>query len=262
MNEAAPLLVVDSIGLSFGGLSVLHDVSFDVRHGELLALIGPNGAGKTSTFNCVNGVYRPQQGSIRLDDVELIGIRPSLLATMGVARTFQNLALFTNLDVVDNLMLGRHHLMRTGFVSGAVWLGRARREEREHRRRCGEIVELLDLGPYVGRPVGSLPYGVQKRIEFGRAVAMEPRLLLLDEPVAGMNNDETADMARYVLHVRHELGLAMIMVEHDMHLVMDLADRIVCLSFGEVIARGRPAEVAENPAVVAAYLGTEATSGT
>lgn len=250
------LLDVSGLTLSFGGLQVLDDVSFDVDHGELLALIGPNGAGKTSTFNCVNGVYQPDSGSIRLNGEDLVGIRPVRLASLGVARTFQNLALFSNLDVIDNLMLGRHQLMRTGFAEGALWLGGARREEAVHRARCMELVDLLGLGDALGRPVAMLPYGVQKRIEFGRAVAMAPRLLLLDEPVAGMNSDETAEMARYILHVRHELDLTMVMIEHDMHLVMDLADRIVCLSFGEVIAAGSPDEIAVDPAVIAAYLGS------
>lgn len=255
-----PILRVADVDLSFGGLSVLRDVTFDVPPGGLFAIIGPNGAGKTSLFNCLNGVYRPDSGSIRLEGENLLGKRPSEIASMGVARTFQNLALFPQLDVVDNLMLGRHHLMHTGVFSGMVWLGRARREELDHRATCSDIVDLLDLGGHRGRPVGGLPYGVQKRIELGRALAMEPKVLLLDEPVAGMNADETADMASTVLHVERELGLTMILVEHDMHLVMDLARRIVVLSFGEVIAIGTPAEVAADPNVIEAYLGQEASA--
>ncbi|MDH4169621.1 MAG: ABC transporter ATP-binding protein [Acidimicrobiia bacterium] len=250
------VLEVDGISLSFGGLRVLNEVSFALEPASLLAIIGPNGAGKTSVFNCINGVYRPFEGSIHLDGEEITGARPASIAERGLARTFQNLALFVNLDVVDNLMLGRHHLMKTGYWAGALWVGRAKREEHVHRARCHELIDLLELGDHVGRPVGLLPYGVQKRIEFGRAVAMEPKVLLLDEPVAGMNVEETEVMAGDITSVREELGMAMIMVEHDMQLVMGLAEQIVCLSFGEVIATGDPATVAADPEVIAAYLGT------
>jgi branched-chain amino acid transport system ATP-binding protein len=252
-----PLLRVEGVTLRFGGVAALSGVDFDVREGELFAVIGPNGAGKTSIFNCINAVYRPQEGSIRFDGVELIRARPTRIAKLGIARTFQNLALFTNLDVVDNLMLGRHLRMSTGFLAGAVWLGRARREEIANRQRVEEIVDLLDLGPYRGAPVGLLPYGVRKRIELGRAVAMDPRLLLLDEPVAGMNLEETEDMARAILELRSR-GITLLLVEHDMHLVMDLADRILALEFGRPIAIGTPAEIQADPRVIAAYLGAGA----
>ncbi len=251
----APALAVDDLTLSFGGVKALVGVTFDVVPGELVAVIGPNGAGKTSLFNCISGVYRPDRGDLLFEGTSLIGQRPSTIAASGVARTFQNLALFENLDVVDNLMLGRHTLMRTGLLAGATWFGRARREEIHHRRQCAEIVEFLDLGGYLGRPVGLLPYGVQKRVELGRALAAEPRLLMLDEPVAGMARGEREEMGELLSEVRVQLGLTMLLVEHHMHLVMEVADRIVAMNFGAVIAEGAPQDVANHPDVVEAYLG-------
>ena len=252
----SPVLEVVNLSIRFGGVRALSELSFDVKQGELLALIGPNGAGKTTVFNCLNGIYRPNEGSIRLEGDELTGMRPSRSARLGMARTFQNLALFTQLDVLENMMLGRHHGMKTGLLSAAVWFGRARREEIANVRRCREIADFLDLTRYAGRPVGELPYGVQKRVEVGRALAIEPKLLLLDEPVAGMSPAETDRMAELILDIQSEFGIAMIMVEHDMHLVMDLAERIVALNFGELLATGTPEQVAADESVISSYLGS------
>ena len=251
----AVLLDARDLHLSFAGVVALDGVSLEVRERELFAVIGPNGAGKTSFFNCVGGLYRPQRGSIRLAGEELVGVRPDEIARRGIARTFQNVELFDNLTVIDNLLLGRHQRIGYGPLAAIVHWGRARREETRHRRAVEEIVDFLEIERYRKMPVGLLPYGIKKRVELGRALAMEPDLLLLDEPVAGMNLEETEDMARFILDIQEELGIAIILVEHDMGLVMDIADRVAVLDFGRLIAEGPPNEIQRHPDVLRAYLG-------
>ena len=250
-----PLLEVADLELRFSGVTALDGVGFDIQPQELFAIIGPNGAGKTSIFNCLSGVYHPQQGSIRFLGDDILHRKPDLIADMGMARTFQNIELFENLTVLDNLMTGRHQHIDYGALSAMFWTRKARRAEVANRRIVEDIIDFLEIEPYRKQPVGMLPYGIQKRVELGRALAMEPKLLLLDEPVAGMNLEETADMARFILDIREELDVAVLLVEHDMGVVMDLADRVLVLDFGKVIALDVPAKVQHDPEVIRAYLG-------
>ncbi len=252
----APLLQVDGVTLAFGGVKALSGVGFDVQPGSITAGIGPNGAGKTSLFNTISGFYRPTGGSIRFQGEDITRMPAPRRARLGLGRSFQNIALFRGMTVLDNIKLGRHAHLRTNVLDALLYLGRARREEAELRRDIEErIIDFLEIDHIRHAPVAALSYGLQKRVEMARALAMQPRILMLDEPVAGMNREETEDMARFILDVRAEWGVTVLMVEHDMGMVMDLSDHVVVLNFGQVIAQGTPAVVQADPEVNRAYLG-------
>jgi branched-chain amino acid transport system ATP-binding protein len=248
-------LVVENVGLRFGGLVVLDGVSFAVEPGELFALIGPNGAGKTSVFNCISGLYRPQTGRVRFRGRDLLGRKPHDIARAGVARTFQHGELFPHLTVLENLLVGRHALFRTFVLAEAIFTRGVRRQEVAHRRAAEEILDFVELARYRHTAVAALPFGLQKLVGFARALALEPKLLLLDEPSAGLNRDEREDLARFILRIKHELAIPMVWIEHDMQMVADLADRIFVLDYGRPLAEGPPDQVLGDPRVIAAYLG-------
>jgi branched-chain amino acid transport system ATP-binding protein len=250
------ILEVKNISLRFGGVKALSDISFDVREHEVRAIIGPNGAGKSSMLNCINGVYAPQEGQISFRGRGFGHMNSRQVAEMGVARTFQNLALFKGMSVLDNIMTGRNLKMRTNLFQQAIRLGAAEREETAQREFVERIIDFLEIQAHRKTPVGRLPYGLQKRVDLGRALAMEPRMLLLDEPMAGMNVEEKQDMSRFILDVNDEFGTTIVLIEHDMGVVMDISDRVVVLDYGRKIGDGTPEQVRANPEVIAAYLGT------
>jgi len=255
--EKKSVIRLEDVRLRFGGVEALRGVSLEVREGEILAIIGPNGAGKTCVFNCINGFYKPHAGRIYYGDVEITKLRPDRIANMGIARTFQNIQLFTGLSAVDNLMAGRHIRMRNNWIQGALFYGLARKEEVENREFVEKIIDFLELEAVRKEKIGAVPYGLRKRVDLGRALAQEPRVLLLDEPMAGMNAEEKEDIARFVVDIFELRKIPIVLVEHDMGVVMDIADRIVVLNFGEVIAEGSPEEIKANPEVIEAYLGSE-----
>jgi branched-chain amino acid transport system ATP-binding protein len=261
-THASPLLIVEGVSVRFAGVNALTDVSFQVQPGELFAVIGPNGAGKTSLFNVLSRVYQPAAGRIVFNGRDLQRFKTHQVARAGIARTFQSLGQFPTMTVLDYLLLGRHSRMRSGIISGGIYLGFTRNEEKRNRVYCLHLLHLMGLQRLQNQPLGSLPYGLQKRADIARALALEPQLLLLDEPVAGMGLEETEDIAAAILDIKEQLGITQILVEHDMALVMGIADRVLVLDFGRVIAQGTSSEVQANPDVIKAYLGEEFGGGT
>ena len=249
------ILKVDNISLRFGGVKALTDISFDVREHEIRAIIGPNGAGKSSMLNVINGVYRPQEGTITFHGKQRHDMDTHEAAEHGIARTFQNIALFTGMTVLDNIMTGRNLKIKSTFIEQAFWIGRARREEIENRKVVEEIIDFLQLQSVRKTPVSRLPYGIKKRVELARALAAEPTMLLLDEPMAGMNVEEKQDMCRFIIDTNEQFGTTIVLIEHDMGVVMDISDRVVVLDYGKKIGDGTPDEVRNNPEVIKAYLG-------
>ncbi len=257
-QESKVKLKVEGVSLRFGGLEALSEVSLEVKEDEILAIIGPNGAGKTCLLNCINGFYRPQKGKIFFDGKEITHLPPHQIAKLGISRTFQNIQLYTGLTTLDNLMAARHIHLKPNFLTGAIYFGWEHEKEIRHRRVVEEIIDFLEMEPIRKKVVGSLPYGQRKRVDLGRALALEPKMLLLDEPMAGMNVEEKEDMARFIIDIFELRRIPIVLVEHDMGVVMDIADRVVVLDFGRKIAEGTPEQIKSNTAVIKAYLGEEA----
>ncbi|WP_096201518.1 ABC transporter ATP-binding protein [Bacillus sp. FJAT-45350] len=251
------ILEIENVSLQFGGVKALNDVSFHINKGEIFSLIGPNGAGKTSMLNCISGLYQPSNGSIRYNGKEILGVKPYKRTALGIARAFQNIALFAHMSVLDNLKLGRHTLMKSGLLAGGLYWGSAQKEEVKHRLAVEEVIEFLQLQDIRHTPVGTLSYGLQKRVEVGRALALEPDLILLDEPMAGMNSSEKEDMSRFIIDMHELKDITVVLIEHDLGVVMDLSDNIAVLDFGKQIGFGTPEEIQSNPEVIKAYIGEE-----
>ena len=256
MAELKSLLKFDNISLSFGGITALKDVSFDVENNSITSIIGPNGAGKTSIFNCISGIYTPDSGNILFEDKEITNMRPNKIAELGIARTFQNIELFENLTVLENILTGVHRRLDYSILSGLFYSSKAKRGELYARKEAEDIIDFLEIEEYRYSYVMSLPYGIQKRVELGRALALAPKLILLDEPAAGMNNEETEDIARFIIDINEELNISVLLVDHDMNMVTDIAHQITVLNFGEKIADGTPNQVVENASVIEAYVGS------
>ena len=249
------LISFNNVNLNFGGVNALTEVSFDIKENSLFAIIGPNGAGKTSIFNCISGIYRPTSGMVKILDQDIKTMRPDAIANLGVARTFQNIELFENMTTLDNILIGAHRHINYGSIAGLLFSKKARKEEEKARKIAEDIIDFLEIEEYRYSYILSLPYGIQKRIELARALAMKPKILLLDEPAAGMNNEETEDIARFILDIHEELGVTVVLIDHDMNMVMDIATEVIVMDFGKKLFDGKPTDASKNKNVIEAYLG-------